>query len=258
MRTRIMIAACASALMTGAAFAADLDVERPVYRPTYVQRTYDWTGLYFGLNAGYSAAHGTSSTGFTNGRLNGITVTSAADFSGGVAGGQLGFNWQAGWVVFGVEIDGMWSGQKQSTTVGCGAGCLVADSARLRALVTGRARIGAAFDRVLVYATFGGAWASATDDLTVTFGGTTGSFLTISNSKSGLTAGVGVEGAFWGNWSARLEYLYIDIDGLTSNGGQASVFVLPPGNPNAGGTVAETWRFRDHVVRVGLNYRFGP
>jgi outer membrane immunogenic protein len=260
--------------MAGAASAADLDVVRPVYRPAYVQRTYDWTGLYLGINAGYGWAHGTSSLGFTTGTppppppppgdppplpvvLNGLTLTSAADLDGGVVGGQLGFNWQAGWVVFGFEVDGMWLGQKQtvttvSTAVQCGTGCLVVDAVKLRALVTGRGRIGAAWDRVLVYATFGGAWANASDDLTVTANGVTATLLTISNTKGGFTAGAGVEGAFWDHWSARLEYLYVDIDGLTSNGG-AGVFVV-----NGTGTVAETWRFRDHIVRGAVNYRFGP
>ena len=256
MKTRILIAACVIALASGASRAADLDAAPEVYRPPIRQPVYDWTGLYFGVNVGYGWAHGTSSTGFTGGTLGaaGIVVTSSADLGGAIAGGQIGFNWQAGWAVFGIELDGQWAGQQQTVTTACGAGCAVADTVKLRALVTGRARIGAAFDRVLVYATAGAAWASASDDLTVTFGGTTASFLTISNSKAGWTAGVGIEGAFWGNWSARAEYLYIDIDGLTSTGGVASAFVLPI----TGGTVTEAWRFRENLLRVGANYRFGP
>jgi outer membrane immunogenic protein len=258
MRTRILIAACATAWMTGASFAADLDIAPQPYRAPVRPMTYDWTGLYFGVNVGYGWASGTSSTGFTGGVLNGITVTNTADLGGGLVGAQAGFNWQAGWVVFGIELDGDWAAHQQTVTAACGIACTMTDTVKIRGLVTGRGRVGVAFDRVLAYVTAGAAFISASDDLTVTLGGVTGNFLTISNSKLGWTAGVGVEAAFWGNWSARAEYLYVDVDGPTSNGGVANVFVIVPPNPLAGGTVTETWRFRENLVRLAANYRFGP
>jgi outer membrane immunogenic protein len=258
MRTRILIAACMTALMSGASVAADMEIEPRAYRPPILQQVYDWTGLYFGVNLGYGWAHGSSSTGFNNGVLNGISVTNTADLSGPIVGGQAGFNFQAGWLVFGMELDFQWVGQKQTVTTVCGAACFINDDIKIRGLVTGRARVGAAYDRVFGYVTIGAAFLSVSDELTVTNNGVSDTFLPISNSGLGWTVGAGVEVAFWGNWSAKLEYLYVDVDGLTSNGGVASVFVLAAPNPFAGGTVTESWRFRENILRVGANYRFGP
>jgi len=107
-----------------------------------------------------------------------------------------------------------------------------------------------AFDWLMPYVTAGGALVNARDDLIVTVGGVTASFPPLSGTTLGWTAGAGVDIALSSNWSARLEYLHIRANGITSS-------VLIPGFLG-NGTAAETASYRDNIVRVGLNYRIGP
>jgi hypothetical protein len=86
--------------------------------------------------------------------------------------------------------------------------------------------------------------------LTLTVGGVTASFPPLTNTSLGWTAGAGVDVALSSNWSARLEYLHIRANDLTSS-------VTIPGFLGVG-TAAETAAYRDNIVRVGLNYRIGP
>jgi outer membrane immunogenic protein len=256
MKTKTAFAICVIGLMMGTSFAADLPVE-DVTRPTPVMiRRATWTGLYFGVNAGYSWAQVTSNIEFTGapfpipGFLAGRTATNSASLSGGVAGGQIGFNWQTRWLVFGLEADGQWSGQQGAVTFGCGDACTLAETVKIRSFWSGRVRVGYAFDRLLAYATLGGAVVNASHDLTATLDGTTATFLPLSHSKLGLAAGIGVEAIVWENLSVRLEYLYLDVDHHEATGFTPSAFFNTP--------VTETSRFRDHILRAGANYRFGP
>src|SRR5262249_29671102 len=169
---------------------------------------------------------------------------------GGIAGGQIGFNWQAGMVVFGAEFDAQWSGQQGTAAVVCLPACTAAETVKIRSLTTGRARVGLAFDWLMPYVTAGGALVNAQDNLTVTVGGVTGNFQSLSNTTLGWTAGAGVDIALSSNWSARLEYLHIRANDLNS---AAPI----PGFLGAG-QVTESAAFRDNIIRVGLNYRFGP
>ena len=235
MKIRVAVGCFAAALMTGASFAADVPVTS-LYRPApyIVQQQVEWTGIYFGVNAGYGWAQHTSNvrfvgnpnfSGFTNPisffgtsipgptELSGVNLTNTTNLNGGLAGGQIGFNWQAGKVVFGAELDGQWSGQQGSFLVNCGAGCTAAENVKMRSLLTGRGRIGLAFDWIMPYVTGGAALVNGIDNLTVTVGGVTANFAPLSASVFGWTAGAGVEVALWSNWSAKLEYLYVSANG---------------------------------------------
>jgi outer membrane immunogenic protein len=272
MTTKIVVALCLIGAMTGTSLAADVAVsELRVPRAIPIVQAVKWTGLYFGVNAGYSRTNVTTITLFQHtepfieqadlfspfqvefagvGRSRG--VTSSTTLSGAVAGGQIGFNWQTGWLVLGIEADGQWTGGENAVSVSCGARCTLADTVKLKSFWSGRFRIGYAFDRFLAYATVGGAVASASHDLTLTLGGITANFVTLSGSKTGLAYGAGLEGLLWDNWSAKVEYLYLDIDNLVSEG-------FPPGNLFSRSVeVTVTSRFPEHVLRAGLNYRFGP
>jgi len=165
----------------------------------------------------------------------------------------VGFNWQAGMVVFGAELDAQWSGQSNAVSLICTPprpGCTATEAIQIRSLTTGRARIGLAFDWLMPYVTAGGALVNARDDLTVNVGGLSASFPPLSGTTLGWTAGAGVDIALSSNWSARLEYLHIRANGITPS-------VLIPG-VLGNGTAAETASYRDNIVRVGLNYRIGP
>jgi len=265
MKKRMVIVLLAASFAAGKSFAADWPVTAlpQPYRPGPLLPV-EWTGLYFGVNAGYGWATGSSTTVFTGALLGGTTTPfgrgatelgnaglfASSSPRGGIAGGQLGFNWQAGMVVFGAEFDAQWSGQQSTAAVVCLPACTAAEAVKIRSLTTGRARIGLAFDWLMPYVTAGGALVNAQDNLTVTVGGVTGNFQSLSNTTLGWTAGAGVDIALSSNWSARVEYLHIRANDLNST---API----PGFLGAG-AAAESAAFRDNIIRVGLNYRFGP
>jgi outer membrane immunogenic protein len=253
MKKRVVIAFFATSLTAGASFAADWPLMGPQLYPSAPRMAVEWTGLYFGVNAGYGWAQSSSTIviggGFPGGtttplgrgatELGGTTLVDSGKLRGAIAGGQMGFNWQAGMVVFGAEVDAQWSGQQDSAL-----------GVKIRSLTTGRARVGLAFDWLMPYVTAGAALVNARDDLILTVGGVTASFPPLTNTSLGWTAGAGVDVALSSNWSARLEYLHIRANDVTSS-------VNIPGFLGVG-TAAETAAYRDNIVRVGLNYRIGP
>jgi opacity protein-like surface antigen len=266
MKKRVVIAFFATSLTAGVSFAADWPVMAPQLYPSVPLMPVEWTGIYFGVNAGYGWASGSSNTVFGGGLTGGTTtplglgatelgvsdLSSSSRPRGGIAGGQIGFNWQAGRIVFGAELDGQWSGQQSTASVVCNGTppCAANETVKIRSLTTGRARFGLAFDWLMPYVTAGGALVNARDNLIVTVGGASASFPPLSGTTLGWTAGAGVDVALSSNWSARFEYLYIRANDVTSS-------VSIPGVLGVG-TASETAAYRDNIVRVGLNYRIGP
>ena len=274
MKKRMVIAFFATSFTAGVSFAADWPLMGPQLYPSAPRMAVEWTGIYFGVNAGYGWAQGSSNTVFGGGSANtallipagattpfglgatelgGTGLLGSSSPRGGIAGGQIGFNWQAGMVVFGAELDAQWSGQSNAVSLICTPpmpGCTATEAVKIRSLTTGRARIGLAFDWLMPYVTAGGALVTARDDLTVNVGGLSASFPPLSGTTLGWTAGAGVDVALSSNWSVRLEYLHIRANGITSS-------VLIPGFLG-NGTASETASYRDNIVRVGLNYRIGP
>jgi len=179
---------------------------------------YSWTGFYLGINGGY----GWASSDWT--ALNG-----GSNPSGGLIGGTIGYNWQTGAYVFGLEGDIDWTNLKGSfTNAACPAGCETSNSW----LATVRGRLGYAIDRVMPYATGG----LAVGDV----GATQWGVGSVTNTQVGWTVGAGVEAAVAANWTAKIEYLYVDL-----------------GNVNCGTCTAGTAaNFKANIVRAGLNWRF--
>jgi outer membrane immunogenic protein len=266
MKHRIVVAFLATSFTASVASAADWPVSAPqLYGPGRLMQV-EWTGLYFGVNAGYGWAQGSSNIAFTGGRggeggtttplglgpteLSDTRVIGSGNLSGAIAGGQMGFNWQSGMVVFGAEVDAQWSGQQKTLSASCGDDCVATEATKIKSIVTGRGRIGLAFDWLMPYVTAGGALVNAQNDLIVTVGGVSGIFKPLTTTTLGWAAGAGFEVALSSNWSARLEYLHIRANDLNST---ASI-------PNVLGTgiAAESASRRDNIMRVGLNYRFGP
>jgi outer membrane immunogenic protein len=223
---RFTLTACAillAAAMATTSFAADLSspLPRPTYKgPVYVAG-YNWTGFYVGLNGGY----GFGKTSWSGGGL------STGDFNvnGALAGGTIGYNLQTGSWVWGLEADGDYSWIKGSTTSAVCPGC----ETRNQWLGTGRARIGYAWDHFLPYITGGAAFG----DIKMSGGGNSD-----DKTKLGWTAGAGIEYGFMRSWSAKLEYLYVDLGKASCS---TSVCI-------AGTDV----KFNTNIVRIGLNYRF--
>jgi len=205
----------------GPARAADLSVA-PLYKapPVVAAPAYNWSGFYLGLNGG---GWGTSN------------LDSAGSFnvSGAVAGGTAGFNWQMGHAVLGLEGDVDWSNLKGTTTSAvCPAGCTTSNDW----LATVRGRAGYAFDRFMPYVTGG----LAVGDIKASTPGFAGA----TQTNAGWTAGGGVELALTNNWTAKAEYLHVDL-----------------GNMNCGfncGVVAgNSVSLKSDLVRGGVNFRFG-
>jgi outer membrane immunogenic protein len=208
---------------------------------------FSWTGFYIGAHAG--AGWGTKewSDPFFSGKVIqpiGFSSLTLANYgvNGFLGGGQIGYNWQSGWVVFGIEADGSWTNIK-----GTGICFFVAKncSTKVSALGTVTGRLGGTVDRVLLYIEGGGAWVREkhTASLPVGLDGFT---LSDSGNRWGWVIGGGVELAFAPNWSGKLEYNYLDFGKKTYD------FTLPDGDG-----VSVRIRQSMHTVKVGLNYRFG-
>src|SRR5260370_19909895 len=139
-----LAAALALAGSVGTEATADLARRLPPPPPTkahIVVPAYNWTGAYIGINAGY---------GFGRSKWDGLPAS--FDVKGGMAGGQLGYNWQFGQFVYGVEGDGDWSDLRgTSNFANCNLGC----KTRNDFLSTPRGRLGFAADRWLPYLTGG-------------------------------------------------------------------------------------------------------
>jgi outer membrane immunogenic protein len=219
---RLFVAFAGMMVLTGAAAAADLSRPPPVYprAQVFVPPSYDWTGFYFGINGG--GGFGSSSWNSTGSR----------DVSGGVVGSQLGYNRQIGQAVFGVEGDLDWSDINGSSNNLCAAGCKTTNTW----LSTVRGRLGYAADRFMPFVTGG-----------VAFGNieaSTPGFPQGGADRTGWTLGGGLEAALVSNWTAKVEYLYVDL-----------------GNFNCGlncgaGLTTDNVSFHANVLRAGLNYRF--
>jgi outer membrane immunogenic protein len=223
---RFLLTACAGLLAAAVAspsFAAD--VSRSAYQTPIFVAPFSWSGLYVGINGGYG--WGTSNWTST-------ASTGSTKIKGGLVGGTVGFNMQTGAWVWGLEgdIDASWLKGSDNAGIGvCVApGCETKDSW----LGTARGRIGFAFDRWLPYFTGGVAFGDVKMSPNNALSGT--------KTQLGWTLGGGVEYAFMGPWSAKIEYLYVDL-GKSICG--AAICGIDTGVS-----------FRTSIVRAGLNYRF--
>jgi len=164
---------------TGLAWGADLP---PPLAPVPYKAAYSWTGLYIGLNAGYASAKVTNTV--AGGRLDGTGSTS---ITGGIGGAQLGANYQIGPMVLGFEADFDGNVATKSITV---AGATTGTD-QIPWIGTLRGRVGYAFDRLMVYATAGGAATELLSNLNVGAVGSSGT----TNTHGAWTAGAGIEAA---------------------------------------------------------------
>ena len=277
----IAIAAFTTMVAIPSASAADL-AARPYTKAPVMVEVYNWTGFYIGGNAGYSWGRSSTDVSYFN-TVTGAPIVppagsilgSSFDMNGGIAGGQLGYNWQTSNWVWGLEADLQWSGERGSSAYRCagtlaGGVCLpgltflpagatgtnVALDQSLEWFGTVRGRAGLlATPQVLLYGTGGLAYGSIKTSAALA-GFTPGGIALASlgsntETRVGWTVGAGVEGMITRNWTAKLEYLYMDLGRY-----DAGSFTLAPAS-TIGANVSSN--FRDHILRVGLNYKFdGP
>lgn len=204
---------CLLAMFAIPAAAADRPTPRAQEWPAYSKPLrYNWTGAYAGIHAGGAFD-----------RFTGVTKKSRNE---ALLGGQVGYNVQAGSMVYGLEGDVSMNGFGNGSSRGAAG-----TSADTRYLGTAKARAGVAFDRVLVYATGGVAYGN----IKATNGG-----LSRTKGKVGYVAGAGVEYGITDNLSAKLEYNYVSL------GKQDFQF----------GSTRTKVGVNEHLVKAGLNYRF--
>jgi outer membrane immunogenic protein len=197
--------------VASSAFAADLPSHKapPAPAPYYAPQAFSWTGFYVGANGGWAAS------------------TGGGDFgkpSGGLVGGTVGYNYQIGHFVGGLESDLDWADLNKT-----GVNTLGAYSNRVDSLFTARARAGVAFDRLLIYGTAG--YAGAEDHVSVP------GIMSSTDWRSGGAFGGGVEYAFTNNISAKAEYIYAPFASKSFVGPTKSDLDVS-------------------MVRAGLNYKF--
>jgi len=217
---RLCLAFVSLAALAGAAAAADLPpAPAPYYKAPAMVPVYSWTGFYVGINGG--GGFGSSSW----------TTTNSFNVSGGQFGGTAGYNYQFGQGVIGIEGDIDWSDIKGSTVVGCPTTCTTSDSW----MGTVRGRLGYAADRFMPFVSGGLAFG----DIKAAVPGFAGA----TQTNAGWTVGAGLEFAIAGNWTAKAEYLYVDLGNFNCG-------------LNCGVLTNNNVAFHTNLVRGGINYRF--
>jgi outer membrane immunogenic protein len=234
---KILLAAVAvSALAGGSAMAADLPVRAPVYKAPPPVVAYNWTGFYIGANAGGAW----SEKCWTN--LN-TFVTPVAEGchnpSGFIGGGQIGFNYQTGPVVFGVEFSGDWASLRGSNLSTAFAN--YTNTTKVGGILLATGRIGYAWDAALLYVKGGGAWAH---DKYSAFNPVSGGNQAASEWRGGWTVGAGLEWGFAQNWSVAAEYDYVGLGTRTVGFTGTATF-------------NEDIKQKIQMGTLRLNYRFG-
>ncbi|HET9159451.1 MAG TPA: outer membrane protein [Caulobacteraceae bacterium] len=203
---RSVLAAAVAVLMAGAASAADLGRgPAPYYAPAPMGGGYNWGGFYAGVNAGYEWGKVSNTSGNPSGLAGGI---------------QGGYNWQNGQFVYGAETDLQLSGADDTFAPWKFSNPWFG---------TLRGRVGYAMNNILFYGTGGLAYGDLKGEL---------NSLTETKTEFGWTLGAGMEVGLAPNWSAKVEYLYMDL-------GSRSFSIT--GNENG---------FSASVLRLGVNYHF--
>jgi outer membrane immunogenic protein len=271
---KLVVAVLAGLVGATSAFAADLPARTYIKAPIMVDRGYNWTGFYVGGNIGYSWGRSSDTSSLTNGAGTTLfTSPGGSNLDGVVGGGQLGYNWQVQNWVWGFEADIQGTGERGTRNFTCptgictpgtippgffalvflipGAAVPASIDQKIDWFGTVRARAGILVDpKVLLYATGGLAYGGVNTSETIG-----GALFSTTDTRVGYTVGAGIEGALGGNWTAKLEYLYVDL-GRTSGSFATTIGALGAGML----TSSYSSHVTDNVLRVGLNYKFtgGP
>ena len=229
----VSVGVVALVAMIGSAGAADLPRREPIYKapPAYAP-PFTWTGHYIGVHIG-------GLWGKKDWRDS--SFATSHDLSGFIGGGQIGFNYQTGQWVWGIQGDWAWTnadGNSTCSPTGFTASC--SSDVKWLASVTGR--LGYTWDRSLLYIKGGGAWEKDNYSVNITAPAASVGTSTAGQTRSGWTLGAGWEYAFQNNWTGFVEYNYYDFGSKTVS------FSSTVGSINI--------KEHKHVVKAGLNYMF--
>jgi outer membrane immunogenic protein len=239
MKLRLTTACAVLAMVAGgAANAADLPARpAPPRAPVFVAPVYNWTGFYIGINGGGIWGHKCWDN-LTNFAV--VTAEGCHSPDGGAFGGQVGFNWQTGAFVFGVEFSGDWASLTGSNV--SLAFPLETNRSKIDAIASFTGRVGYAWDAALLYVKGGGAWVDDKYDARIT--GTGILVGSADETRGGWTVGGGFEYGFAPNWSVAVEYDHYDFGSKTVGFAPAPVF-------------SERIKQTADMVTARLNWRFG-
>jgi outer membrane immunogenic protein len=227
---------------TAPAVAADLAARPYTKAPPMIAAVYDWSGFYIGANGGWGTSRGcwdfvTPAGGF-------VANEGCHNADGGTVGGQIGYRWQAGTWVFGVEAQGNWADFKGSNVSVFAPGFRNQSKIDAFGLFTGQ--VGYAWNNVLLYVK-GGAAVTSNEYRSFTALGNVLAGTTGDDTRWGGTVGVGLEYAFAPNWSVGIEYDHLFMQDRTYT------FNTPAG------VFFSTDRIRQDIdlVTARVNYKFG-
>ncbi len=236
MMKRIFLSTATLAALTVTALAADLPSRIPAAPPP--PPLFTWTGLYVGGQVGYQWSAESSPQIYS---LTGVGGAGQPNYnqSGVIGGGHIGYNWQFNQFVLGIEGDV--EGTNFEGTGNFGAAGALALHTEINVQGSVRGRLGYAWDRLLVYATGGAAFAQLANRYTNTALGMDD----YKTDRTGWTVGGGFEYAFAPSWSAELEYRYTDL-------GHTNDLLLASSAGALGANHHETF----NAVRAGVSYHF--
>ena len=242
---KVLLSTVALIAFAAPAAAADL-AARPYTKapPPAIAAVYDWSGFYIGANGGWGSSR--KCWDFTTPAGTFVAAEGCHDATGGTAGGQIGYRWQAGTWVFGLEAQGNWADFRGSN-VSLIDPTLRNDS-RIDAFGLFTGQVGWAANNVLFYIKGG---AAVTADRFRQFDVPTGLLVatTGDDTRWGGVVGAGLEFGFAPNWSAGIEYNHLFM-------GTRDVDFFAAAAPF---TATRTDRIRQDVdlVTVRVNYRWG-
>jgi opacity protein-like surface antigen len=256
---------------TGAVYAA-AGSRAPMLFKAPMLAAWTWAGPYLGGTIGYSAGKSQTDTIFSDPASGAelFATNRSHRLDGAIGGAQAGYNWLAGMFLAGVEGDLNYSGQRAKLNAVCpGEICnpaligVVGDPSvtarfeqgqKLEWFATLRARLGVTVTPDAIAYVTGGLAVGEVMTAGTVFGfdgdgNPVNTIVSSHNTKAGWTLGGGMEGRLVGNWTAKVEYLYLDLGTVTT---------IPAPAPNSTTAAAFNSRITDNILRVGVNYKFDP
>jgi outer membrane immunogenic protein len=252
MRKQFLTSAAVLALSAGAAFAADLPTHKAPPPPA-VPAPFSWTGFYVGVQAGYGWGQESDNLRFPTAAP---IVDDHFNLDGAFGGARVGYDQQFNTFVLGVvaDVDATDISGKKTASTPAGPGTLVGTLSQNNTWQSSlRLRAGVAFDRLLIYATGGVAFADDQEKNSLSWNSTSGSFHKLLSSGSqtdtlyGWTVGGGAEYAMTDHWIASAELRYADFDNgnywTTGTNHHHDITIFHAG-------------FDETLAQLGLSYKF--
>jgi outer membrane immunogenic protein len=258
MRRSLITPVLAASLLVGLGAAASAKPHHPPPPPP-PPPAWSWAGYYAGVNLGYGWGSSNVTQDFISGATGAVVGISTGTVhpDGVIGGGQVGYNWQFGNWVPGIEADIQGSGQRGSLSLVCATCSVVGPvttslTEKLNWFGTVRGRLGwTVTPETMIYATGGLAYGEIDDSCNISDGVNTTGF-NLSKTSVGWAAGAGVESHLIGNWTWKIEYLFLTLDEPTGSVSTPIIPVIrtPPS------TVQIDPIFTDNIIRAGLNYKW--